>query len=172
MIIDLQPTLSNENISLRPLLESDFEALFSVASDPLIWEQHPQKNRYQQPIFEAFFKQALASKGAFLVLDNQAHKAIGSTRFYNYDEANNTIFIGYTFLDRTYWGNGTNAIMKALLLEHIFQFVQMVKFHAGAENYRSQKAIMKLGAKKVAEQLTEGGYISFEYDLMPPLAHK
>ena len=39
--MNLQPILENENVKLLPLQEDDFEVLYQVASDPLIWEQHP-----------------------------------------------------------------------------------------------------------------------------------
>jgi len=58
---DLQPTLIGKAISLRPLRAEDFEALYAAASDPLIWEQHPEPLRYQRPVFEGFFASALAS---------------------------------------------------------------------------------------------------------------
>ena len=67
---DLQPTLVGETISLRPLIADDFEALYAVASDPLIWEQHPEPLRYQRQVFEEFFAGALASGGALLLTDN------------------------------------------------------------------------------------------------------
>jgi len=44
--MNLQPVLENDLVKLAPLQESDFEALYRVASDPLVWEQHPNKNRY------------------------------------------------------------------------------------------------------------------------------
>ena len=44
----LQPTLENIEVKLLPLQESDFERLYEVASDPLVWAQHPNKNRRAQ----------------------------------------------------------------------------------------------------------------------------
>ena len=64
-----QLPLSNELVELQALQSGDFEVLYEVASDPLIWEQHPNPNRYQRPVFEKFFEGALASQGAYLVLD-------------------------------------------------------------------------------------------------------
>lgn len=59
MNFQLQPTLEDERILLRPLQPADFDILYLVASDPLIWEQHPQKDRWERPVFEAFFQGAL-----------------------------------------------------------------------------------------------------------------
>ncbi|WP_431242416.1 GNAT family N-acetyltransferase [Flavobacterium sp. P21] len=146
---DLQPDfLENEIIKLIPLEESHFEELYKVASDPLVWEQHPNKNRYERAVFQNFFEGAMESKGAFVILDKTANEIAGSTRFYEYDPENNSIFIGYTFYGRKFWGTGFNSQVKKIMLDYAFQFVEKVQFHIGAENFRSQKAIEKLGAKK------------------------
>lgn len=153
MKFDLQPTnLSNETVILSPLKSTDFEKLFAVASDELIWEQHPNKLRYQKEVFKNFFDGAIESKGAFLIQDTKTQEVIGSTRFYDFDEKDNSVLIGYTFLGRKFWGIGINAIVKQLLLNYAFQFVDKVYFHVGATNFRSQKAMEKLGAIKIAEQ--------------------
>ena len=149
--MNLQPCLENDLVKLIPLKQSDFEVLFNVASDPLIWEQHPNPNRYQREVFETYFSGAIASKGAFLITDNHTHEVIGSSRFYDYDEINHTVTIGYSFLARKYWGGQFNKAVKTLLLDYAFQFVQRVHFHVGSQNVRSQKAMEKLGAKKIGQ---------------------
>ena len=97
---NLQPTLQNEFVKIQPLKESDFEALYAVASDPLIWEQHPNKDRYKREVFENFFKGAMESRGAFLVFDQQSNQVIGSCRFYEWHPEKRTVAIGYTFFGR------------------------------------------------------------------------
>lgn len=150
--MDIQPThLQDANVRLVPLQETDFERLYQVASDPLIWEQHPSKTRYQREVFANYFKGAIESKGAFLVLDTQSGEPIGSSRFYDYDAARATILIGYTFLARSHWGSTYNRSLKTLMIEHAFTFSDHVVFHIGAQNIRSQKAIEKLGAVKMGE---------------------
>lgn len=151
MNFNIQPTLTSELIKIIPLTDDDFERLYEVASDPLIWEQHPNKNRYQREVFETFFKGAMESKGAFLVTDEATGKVIGSSRYYDFDAAHNSIAVGYTFIGRNYWGNGYNKALKQLMFDYAFQFVDKVILHIGATNYRSQKAAEKLGAKKVDE---------------------
>ena len=147
---DLQPTLSNAFVRIQPLQTSDFETLYAAASDPLVWAQHPNPNRYQREIFETFFQGAIASGGAFLVSDAATGQAIGSSRFYDLDLPNKTVVIGYTFLAKDHWGSTYNPALKSLMLNHAFQFVDKVEFHIGAENVRSQKAIERLGAEKIA----------------------
>ena len=149
MAFDLQPHLKGELIELRPLTPNDRDELFAVASDSLIWEQHPEPDRYKKDVFRSFFKDALASGGAFVIMDRETQHIIGSTRFYGYDAEKSEIEIGWTFLARKYWGGRYNAEMKRLLLNHAFKFVESVVFFVGEENVRSQKAMEKVGAIKV-----------------------
>lgn len=148
---NLQPTLENEFIKIVPLKEEDFEMLYAIASDPLIWEQHPNKDRYKREVFETFFKGAMESQGAFLVFDKQTGKLIGSSRYYEADEEKKTIAIGYTFIARDHWGGTYNPALKNLMMEHAFQHFDAVIYHIGALNIRSQKAMEKLGGKKTGE---------------------
>ncbi|NNT71208.1 GNAT family N-acetyltransferase [Flavobacterium sp. IMCC34852] len=151
-MFDLQPkNLKNELIQLIPLQETDFEELYAIASDPLVWEQHPNKLRYQREVFQNYFEGAMLSKGAFLIRDTKTNEAVGSSRFYDFNEKENSILIGYTFIGRKFWGNGYNKALKKIMLDYAFQEVNKVYFHIGAHNIRSQKAIEKIGAIKVDE---------------------
>lgn len=165
--MNLQPILENETVKLAPLQETDFETLYQIASDPLIWEQHPNKNRYKKEVFQIFFEGAMASKGAFLIVDKQTNSAIGSTRFYDLNETDKSVLIGYTFYKRDYWGSSFNSLVKKLMLDYAFQFVESIYFTIGAENIRSQKAIERLGAVKVREMAIayhgEAEVPNFEY---------
>lgn len=152
MGINLQPTLLGNNVMLKPLLEEDFDALYAVACDPEIWAMHPNKNRYKKDVFQNFFKGALESGGALKIIDVHNRQVIGCSRFYEYDQKGKTIFIGYSFFAKRCWGQHYNTEAKKLMLEYIFQFVDKVFFHVGAENLRSQKAMEKLGARKIGEE--------------------
>lgn len=145
MPFDLQPTLKGELLELRPLRPDDFDALYAVAADPLIWEQHPASDRYKEDVFREYFRGALDSGGAFLVVDAATGRVIGSTRFHGYDEAKSEIEIGWTFLARSHWGGSSNREMKTLLLGHAFRYVSSVVFLVGPKNLRSQKAMEKIG---------------------------
>jgi N-acetyltransferase len=148
-MFDLQPVLRGELLSLRPLRQEDYDDLFAVASDPLIWEQHPASNRYQPEVFAALFRESLASDGALIALDAGSGKVIGSSRFHAYDPAHNEIEIGWTFLARSYWGGAYNGEMKRLMLRHAFRFVNSVIFLVGPQNFRSQRAVEKIGGRRV-----------------------
>jgi RimJ/RimL family protein N-acetyltransferase len=143
--------LENNILKLVPLQKSDFEALFEVASDPLIWEQHPTKDRYKREVFQLFFDGAIKSKTAFLIIDKITGKLIGSTRYYDYKPEQSSIAVGYTFLNRAYWGSTYNKASKKLLLDYAFKYADKVYFHIGANNVRSQKAILNIGATKIGE---------------------
>lgn len=152
MHFNIQPRLENEQIILLPLQDDDFDALYSVASDPEIWKQHPNKDRWKREIFLTFFEGAIQSKGAFKIIDKISGHIMGSTRYYDYNEVDDSILIGYTFYATQYWGKGINHAVKSMMLDYIFQFVSKVYFHIGAENLRSQIAISRLGTTKIAEQ--------------------
>ena len=167
MAFDLQPTLEGESLLVRPLREDDWEALFAVASDPLIWEQHPVPDRYQEDVFRGFFREAMECGGAFVVIDKNTKRIIGSSRFIDYDEARSEIEIGYTFLARAYWGGVYNREMKDLMLRHAFRFVRHVVFLVGPQNLRSQKAMEKIGGVRV-EPRFKTGRLNVVYQIEAP----
>ena len=152
MNFSIQPTLENDKIKMIPLQEEDFERLYTVASDPEIWRMHPNPERYKRDVFMNFFRGALESKGAFLVTDKITGEVLGSTRFYDFNAHDNSIFIGYTFYGTRSWGKNINAGVKKLMLDYIFQFVDKVIFHVGKDNIRSVKAMTKLGAENLGEE--------------------
>src|SRR5438094_6370687 len=148
MSFDLQPNLKGDLIELRPLRPEDWDDLFAVASDPLIWKQHPESDRYKEEVFRTVFQGALESGGAFVVIDAKSKQIIGSTRFHGYAPEKSEIEIGWTFLARKYWGGRHNREMKQFMLAHAFQFVENVVFYVGENNMRSQRATEKIGAVK------------------------
>jgi RimJ/RimL family protein N-acetyltransferase len=148
---DLQPTLKGELIELRPLGPQDFDALFSAASDPKIWEQHPESDRYHREVFQRFFDGALESRGAFAIIERKSGRIIGSSRYCNLDLTNREVEIGWTFLEREFWGGTYNRELKQLMLDHAFRFVDRVVFVVGENNIRSQKALAKIGADFVTK---------------------
>ena len=153
MNINRQPILENAKVILYPLQKKDFDALYAVASDPKIWEQHPNNDRWKKEVFKTFFDEALQSKGAFKIVDKATGNIIGSTRLYNSNDLEKSIFIGYTFYAVSYWGKGINKLVKATMLDYVFQYVSKVYFHIGANNIRSQTAIERVGAAKITEKI-------------------
>jgi len=147
--MDRQPTLEGEKVLLRPLAADDWDATFTIASDPAVWEQHPIHDRWREDVFADFFADALAKGGALAVIDRAKGTIIGSTRFQDHDpEEGGSVEIGYTFLSPRYWGKGFNREMKRLMLAHAFQFVARVDFKVGETNYRSRIALENIGATR------------------------
>jgi len=165
MSFDLQPILKGELLELRPLRAEDFHDLYTVASDPLIWEQHPIKDRYKEEVFKGFFHDALDSGGALIAIDSKDGQAIGSSRFHGYDSEKSEIEIGWTFLAKSHWGGIYNREMKQLMLRHAFKFVNSVIFLVGPQNLRSQRAVEKIGGVRVGTKPAGDGRESFVYQI-------
>lgn len=145
-MLDRQPTLTGELLELRPLRQDDWAALFAVASDPQIWEQHPDSDRHQEHVFRQFFADALNSGGALVAIDRATGKLVGSSRYHGFDATKREVEIGWTFLARRCWGGTYNGEMKRLMLDHAFKSVDRVRFMVGSENRRSRRAVEKIGA--------------------------
>jgi len=161
---DLQPVLTGELLSLRPLREDDFQDLYAVASDPLIWEQHPSRDRHKAEVFKDYFREAMESGGA-LIVHSRDGRVIGTSRFNGYDAGKSEIEIGWTFLARSCWGGAYNLEMKDLMLRHAFRFVDRVVFLVGPQNLRSQKAMEKIGGLRAGWRQDSSGRESLVYEI-------
>jgi N-acetyltransferase len=162
---ELQPLMQGKLLELRPLQPEHYRDLYAVASDPLIWKQHPAKDRCQENVFREFFRKALDSGGAFVAIDRTDGRVIGSSRFHAYNEERNEIEIGWTFLARSHWGGDYNREMKELMLRHAFRFVERVVFLVDPHNLRSQRAVEKIGGVRVGSRLNAEGRDSFLYQI-------
>jgi RimJ/RimL family protein N-acetyltransferase len=169
MPFDLQPTLAGKLVALRPLRPEDWDVLYAAASDPLIWEQHPESDRYKPDVFRRYFDGGLASGGAFVVTDRETGAIIGSTRYARYDEAASAIEVGWTFLTRQYWGGAYNREMKQLLVDHALGFVTRVVFNVGRTNIRSQKAMEKIGGVRTGVRVLDGAE-SVIFEITAPIS--
>lgn len=149
MGVNLQPVLTSKLVILRPLQKDDFEALFGVAKDPLIWKQHQNKDRYTRLNFTRFFDEAIASKGALAILDAKTATIIGTSRFKINETVDKVVEIGWSFLGRKYWGGQYNRAFKKLMINYALEGYSHVIFYVNPKNYRSQKAMEKLGAKRM-----------------------
>ncbi|MCA1661404.1 MAG: GNAT family N-acetyltransferase [Novosphingobium sp.] len=146
--MDRQPTLEGERLLLRPLREDDWAGLYAVASDPLVWELHPAHDRWREPMFRAFFAEALAQGGALAAIDKQSGAIVGSSRYWAHDPAEGgSVEIGWTVLARSHWGGSFNREMKRLMLAHALAAVERVWFRVGETNLRSRRAMEKIGGR-------------------------
>lgn len=142
---DRQPALEGELVRLRPTTPDDWDALFAIASDRLLWEVHPAHDRWQEPVFRAYFDAGLASGGALTIIDRATDRIIGSSRYDNWKPQADEVEIGWTYLSRAYWGGRYNREIKALMLDHIHRFVGTAVFTVGEGNVRSRRAMEKIG---------------------------
>jgi RimJ/RimL family protein N-acetyltransferase len=165
---DLQPTLKGRLLELRPLGPNDFSDLYAVASDPLIWEQHPANDRWKEEVFKKFFQEALDSGGALIAIDAKDGRVIGSSRFHGYDEHISEVEIGWTFLARSHWGGTYNREMKELMLRHAFAVVDRVVFLVGLRNLRSQRAVEKIGGVRIGSRRDGDGRVGLVYQITAP----
>lgn len=154
---DRQPILEGELVTIRPLQDDDWDALFAVASDKLIWELHPAHDRWQEPVFRKFFADALACGGALAILDKATGAIIGSSRYDFWVPEEDEIEIGWTFIARAYWGGTYNREIKRLMLDHIHRFVNRVVFIVGQGNLRSRGAMEKIGGRLIPGRTHRGG---------------
>jgi RimJ/RimL family protein N-acetyltransferase len=168
MPFDLQPILKGDLLELRPLRPGDFDDLYGVASDPLIWEQHPVRDRYKEEVFRGLFRESLESGGALVAIDSGSGRVVGSSRFHGYDEAKSEIEIGWTFLGRSHWGGVYNGEMKRLMLRHAFRFVKSVVFCVGPGNLRSQRAVEKIGGVRDGSTRDGRGHEAIVYRIAAP----
>lgn len=168
MPFELQPVLKGQLLELRPLRREDFQDLYAVAADPLIWEQHPHNDRYKEDVFKQFFRDAIESGGALVAIDARDGRIIGSSRFHGYDAETSEIEIGWTFLSRSHWGGIYNGEMKRLMLRHAFRFVENVILLVDPQNWRSQRAVEKIGGVRIGTRMDEDGRENFVYQITAP----
>ena len=152
MNIDLQPTLENDLVFIRPIKTSDFEALYEAAKNPEIWKLHQNSDRYKKSVFKEFFKGAMDSNGAFVIVDKETNTIIGSSRFKLHDKSVEAVEIGWTFLSKDYWGGIYNKAFKTLMIDYAFKYFKYILFHVDQQNFRSQKAVQKLGGTLVDKE--------------------
>lgn len=143
---NLQPNLTAASISIRPLVDNDFDELYSCASDKLIWSGHPHPTRYKLSEFQPYFQTLIDSSACVVVVENISGEIIGASRYYRPSTLTGDISIGFTFLVRKHWGGNTNYNLKKIMLDYAFKYFSTVWFHVGPTNIRSQKATLKLGA--------------------------
>lgn len=131
---------------MRP---EDWDALYAVAADPMLWQQHPANDRWQEPVFRAFFDEALAHRGALVAIRKADGKPVGSSQFRISPIKSDEMEIGWTFLARECWGTGLNSEMKRLMLAHALADFPRVLFRIGTTNIRSRRAIEAIGGRLI-----------------------
>ncbi|KND61843.1 N-acetylglutamate synthase [Candidatus Burkholderia verschuerenii] len=147
-------TLEGEHVRLVPLTLEHEHALSATASDGELWKlwytfvPSPEETR-------AYLDTALDMRdrlGAqpFTVIDKKSGEIVGSTRYFNVEEANRRLEIGHTWYAKRVQKTSLNAEAKLLLLTHAFEQLHTiaVEFCTHFMNHASRAAIARLGAKQ------------------------
>lgn len=147
-------TLEGNLVTLIPLKPEHKSALLEASSDGELWNLWftgvPSKNSIDAYLEFAFSEQTAGRALAFVVVDKQTKKLIGSTRYCNADNLNHRVEIGYTWYAKSYQKTGVNTECKYLLLQHAFENLNAiaVEFRTHWHNQASRAAIARLGAKQ------------------------
>lgn len=143
----MQPTLHGPTLTLRPATPDDHTGLHAIGRDPLVWAQHPARDRWQEAAFRRFVDEGLESGGMLVAIDRASGRLVGTSRFSTEFALADEVEIGWTFVARDLWGGPTNREMKHLMVRHAFTHHPTVIFRIGAENHRSRRAVEKIGAR-------------------------
>ncbi len=144
--------LENEVVRLMPLHLKDLENLkYFALEQPEIWKYSQQPanglENMENYIRIARLGRKEGKSYPFVVFDKRNQQFAGSTRFYDYQEGNNTVQLGYTWYGKEFQGTGINKQCKLLLLQFAFETigVERVEFRADARNERSIAAMKSIG---------------------------
>jgi RimJ/RimL family protein N-acetyltransferase len=151
--LDEEIILENQRIKLVPFNRCDALKLESIIFDDSVWKYMGIFIKTRNDL-ENYIENTLELQGknhyAFLIFDKQTNEFAGSTRFGNINYNSEKLEIGWTWYGTKHHGTGLNHATKFELLRYCFENIRLrrVQFSADLENLASQKAILKLGAKK------------------------
>jgi N-acetyltransferase len=165
MPFDLQPTLKGSLVELRPLRADDFDALFAVAADPLVWEQHPATDRYQEQPFRTFFQEALNSGGALIVYDTRGNRVIGSSRFHGYDPESREVRDRLDLLSAIALGRSVQRRHQAPHVAACLPLRRSRGVSCRTSHCRSQRAVERIGGIRAGTRRDGNGRESLMYEV-------
>lgn len=153
MIFKNNELLIFENVILRVLDQSHADQLIKLASDKKIWEYAPEpfyephvfKEKWLNKAFAQMYNKERVSFAIFYL-----NEIVGSTSYYEINDDNKSINIGYTWFHPSFWGTKINAISKLILLSNAFDILNFnrVGFSVDSLNLRSCHSLQKLGIKQ------------------------
>jgi N-acetyltransferase len=151
--------LKGKFVYLQPLTTSDIPELRTIAKDDRIWEftKTLMVNDTYDLQFADYINVPLNPANAetikAFVIHDSTKRIIGMTRYYDIDEKNKRLNIGYTWYIPEVWGKVHNKECKLLLLTYAFEQLEFnrVGFEVAHQNIRSQKAVEKIGGVREGE---------------------
>ena len=150
----LPVTLDGQHTRLEPLSAAHHEALLAAADDGELWNSTvtlvPNRDTMTAYIEAALTAQARGSELPFVIIGKSSGKVVGTTRFYEIDQNDRRLAIGYTWLSVSAQRTAVNTEAKLLLLTHAFELLKFnrVEFITDVLNQQSRRAILRLGAKE------------------------
>jgi RimJ/RimL family protein N-acetyltransferase len=154
-MIDVQPAiLEGHGIRLEPLAETHHDALAAAASDGKLWElwftSVPAPGTTAAYIADALKGQRDGHMLPWAVRDLASDTIVGTTRYHDIVAGIDRVEIGYTWYRQSRQRTGVNTTCKLLLLQHAFDMLRckVVGLRTDNFNFRSQRAIEGIGAKK------------------------
>ena len=147
-------TLEGHGVRLEPLDASHLQGLIAAATDGKLWElwftSVPAPTRTADYIAEALTGKEQGHMLPFAVRDLPTDTIVGSTRYHDIVPAIDRLEIGYTWYAASRQRSHVNSACKLLLLSHAFDTLrcQVVGFRTDNFNFRSQRAIEAIGARK------------------------
>ena len=146
--------LENDVVLLRPLVTDDVDFLLPYALlEPELW-QYSSISPAGCDGMQNYIEQAVQAKVnqreyAFIVYDKRSDTYAGSTRFYDIQNDNQTLQLGFTWYGKEYQGTGLNKNCKLLLLGLAFDILKFerVEFRADVLNEKSIAAMKSIGCK-------------------------
>ena len=154
MIVPEPVTLEDHGVRLEPLGHQHLEGLIAAAADGRLWElwftSVPSAAQTPAYIATALAGQQEGQMLPWAVRDLATDTIVGSTRYHDMVPKVDRVEIGYTWYSASRQRSHINTACKLLLLSHAFDTLgcQVVGFRADNFNFRSQRAIEALGAKK------------------------
>jgi RimJ/RimL family protein N-acetyltransferase len=154
-LIRVDPTeLEGYGVRLEPMVAEHATALAEAASDGRLWElwftSVPSPEKFPDHIALALAGQVDGHMMPWVVRELATGKVVGSTRYHDIVAAIDRVEIGYTWYAKSWQRSHVNTACKLLLLQHAFETLgcAVVGFRTDNFNFRSQRAIEALGAKR------------------------
>lgn len=154
-MIDVQPAvLEGRGIRLEPLRPDHRDDLAGAAEDGRLWELWytavPPPAEMEAYVAAALQAQQEGHMLPWVVRDTRSGAIVGATRYHDIVPALDRVEIGHTWYAQSRQRTGVNTTCKLLLLAHAFETVgcKVVGLRTDGFNFRSQRAIEALGAKK------------------------
>jgi N-acetyltransferase len=145
-------TLQGTAVRLEPLTLAHVAALTEVGLEAHLWRWIPtavtNAEEMRAYVVEALDEQMRGTQLPFAIVERASGKVIGSTRYANIDAPNRHLEIGWTWITSAYQRTRANTEAKLLLLTHAFETLGAIRVElkTDALNYKSRKAILRIGA--------------------------